>query len=327
MLKAAGRRGFLVWVLWGFAGVLYLVAAPSDPAEEAGFVLPEKDPVLQRSLERLLTGPPFRELTRRSLISVAVVDLTDASGIRYAGVAEQTMRYAASLPKIAILLGAFDRIARGQVAYTKELSRQLTDMIRFSNNPAATDSLRLVGFRQLGLILQDPRLRLYDPGRGGGLWVGKDYGGGLGYGPRDPLHGISHGANAEQVARFLVMMERGELISPWASAEMKEILSDPGIRHKFVKGLEDSPGVRIFRKSGTWRHWHCDAALVEHQDGRRYVAVGLIEHETGGKALERLIRGLDDLILAMNPVHPRNGVRTSNPPAGRFAVPATPARR
>lgn len=250
----------------------------------------------------MLQRQPFLGLARQGLISVALVDLSDPTRLRFAGVQERTMRYAASLPKIAILLGAFDRVVRGKLSYSAELREQLTAMIRVSSNSAATNTLRLVGFQHLGALLQDPRLLLYDRVRGGGLWVGKDYGGGLGYGPRDPLHGLSHGATAEQVARFLVMMDQGGLINPWVSAEVKRILSKPAIQHKFVKGLAGRPGISLFRKSGTWKHWHCDAALVERSDGRRYVAVGLVEHERGGRVLEELIRGLDDLITRGDPV-------------------------
>jgi beta-lactamase class A len=76
---------------------------------------------------------------------------------------------------------------------------------------------------------------------------------------------------------------------------MKEILSRPGIQHKFVKGLASRPGRRIYRKSGTWRNWHCDAALIE-AGSKKYVAVALMEDSRGGKALPELIRKIDDLI-------------------------------
>lgn len=295
-VRGIGRGLVLFWVVVLVTGTS--IPAGADPLESrwgSTFLLPPKDSELQAALERILARPPFRRLAREARISVALVDMADPLRLRYAGFLDQTMRYAASLPKLAILLGAFEQVVRGRLSYTPQLKAKLADMIRYSSNPAATDTLRLIGFQRLGMILQDPRFRLYDPDRGGGLWVGKDYGGGLGYGPRDPLYGLSHGATAEQAARFLVMMDRGELVSPWASAEMKELLSQPGIRHKFVKGLASRPGVRIYRKSGTWKRWHCDAALVEHPEGRRYVAVGLVEDPDGGRILEELIQHLDDL--------------------------------
>jgi beta-lactamase class A len=86
-------------------------------------------------------------------------------------------------------------------------------------------------------------------------------------------------------------------VNPQFSAEIKEILGDPGIHHKFVKGLEALPGVRsIYRKSGTWQDSHCDAALVEHA-GRKYIAVALMKDARGGDVLPKLIQKLDSLVL------------------------------
>jgi beta-lactamase class A len=96
------------------------------------------------------------------------------------------------------------------------------------------------------------------------------------------------------VARFLVMLDRGELVSPWASGEMKAIMAHPAIHHKFVLGLDARPDSRIFRKSGTWRNWHADAAIVE-RDGKKSVAVALLETSATG-ILAQLIVKLDDLI-------------------------------
>jgi beta-lactamase class A len=78
---------------------------------------------------------------------------------------------------------------------------------------------------------------------------------------------------------------------------MKAILSKPGINHKFVKGLNRShPGAEIYRKSGSWRHWHADSAMVE-RDGHRYIAVALANDSRGGKWLEKLIVAMDDLVI------------------------------
>ncbi|MDH3459109.1 MAG: hypothetical protein OER90_19890 [Gemmatimonadota bacterium] len=70
-------------------------------------------------------------------------------------------------------------------------------------------------------------------------------------------------------------------------------MSNPAIKHKFVLGLQERPGSRIFRKSGTWRNWHADAAIVE-RDGKKSVAVALLETSAKGM-LRQLIVKLDDL--------------------------------
>ena len=78
---------------------------------------------------------------------------------------------------------------------------------------------------------------------------------------------------------------------------MKQTLSQPGIRHKFVKGLESRPGVEMYRKSGTWQDFHADSALVEHGP-RKFVMVGLAQHRDGGEWLARLAAPLHDLVVA-----------------------------
>ncbi len=267
----------------------------AQAARTGTLALPPQDPQLQRGLDRILAERPFRRLVSQKRMSVALVDLSDPSVIRYAGLDDGRMRYAASLPKIAIMLGAFDRIDRGDLPYTPELRVRMEDMIRRSSNSESTRLIEQVGFESIARTLRDGRYQFYNPRRGGGLWVGRDYGGGPGLWRRDPLNNLSHGASARQVARFLVMMDRGELVSPWASAEMKSIMGHPDINHKFVLGLERRPTSRIFRKSGSWKQWHADAAIVE-RDGRKYVAVALVESMTAKGVLSDLIVRLDDLI-------------------------------
>ncbi len=263
------------------------------------YVLPAPDAALQARLARVLQQQPYRLLTAEGRLSVALVDITDLDHVRYAGHDEDRMRYAASLPKIGILLCVFDQIDKGQIQYTPALRRRLELMIRNSDNKISSEMIRRVGFQNIARALEDPRHELYDPDRKGGIWVGRGYGGIVGLWRRDRMAGISHGATARQTARFFVMLERGELVSPWASAEMKSILSEPQIHHKFVRGLETfRPGSVIYRKSGTWRNYHSDAALVE-RDGRTYVAVALLESPTTSTAgvLASLIVQLDSLVF------------------------------
>lgn len=153
-----------------------------------------------------------------------------------------------------------------------------------------------VGMASLAGLLQSRGYRFYDTSLNGGLWVGKAYAGGSAY-KRDPLHNISHGATAYQVARFYYMLETGKLVSAEYSRQMKQIMSNPGIHHKFVKGLEEShPDARIYRKSGTWRHYHADSAIVERA-GRRYIAVALAEDSDGGEWMKDLIVKMDEIVM------------------------------
>lgn len=279
-------------------GASRLDARCGSPSEnEASLVFPDADTELQRGLDQVLAAPPYARMVARNRLSVVLVNLSDPCRLRYSAVSDNEMRYAASLPKIAILLTVFDRIDRGTLDYTPDLRQRLERMIRRSSNRDSTALIRVVGFEAIAEVLRDPRYELYDEKRQGGLWVGKDYGGGLGRWKRDPLRQVSHGATARQVARFFVMMNRGQLVSPWASAEMKEILGRSQLQHKFVRGLSRRPGSVIYRKSGTWQRWHADAALVE-RNGKTYVAVALLESENAQGVMSALIVKLDDLIAA-----------------------------
>jgi len=85
---------------------------------------------------------------------------------------------------------------------------------------------------------------------------------------------------------------------------MKAVLGDPGIHHKFVKGLESRPGATIYRKSGTWQQFHADGALVE-SGGRKLVLVGLAEDARGGEWLAGIAAPLHDLVLERPASAPR----------------------
>ncbi len=289
---------FLVLFAILFTGGFHLLSGPGLGAQET--CPPLKvcvDPALQKALERLVADLDMDGAVHSKHLSVALVDITRPHAPRMATLNGDTMMYAASLPKIAILLGAFDRIQKGDLPFDRETKETLTRMIRNSSNSCATEMLNRVGKDYLADLLQSRRYRLYDPRFNGGLWVGKEYGKSPAF-RRDPMYNLSHGATAIQTARFYYMLETGRLVSPELSRKMKKILGKPAICHKFVKGLTaERPGSKIFRKSGTWRSYHADSAIVE-RDGRKYIAVALA-HRAGAGAewFPRLIVGLDDLIF------------------------------
>jgi beta-lactamase class A len=262
---------------------------------EAADFWSSKDRTLQAGLEEILRRQGLTEAARNGRLAVAVADITDSTAPRVATVNGDRMMYAASLPKIAILLGAMDKIQREQIVPDDALSSDIEQMIRYSSNSAATRVLQWVGREPLIELLQSQRLKLYDPAHNGGLWVGKDYGGNPAY-RRDPLHNLSHGATAMQVTRLFYLLESGQLLDPERTALMKSALSEPGIRHKFVKGLEGRPEATIYRKSGTWRQFHADGALVE-SGGRKLVLVGLADDPRGGEWLASIAAPLYDLVV------------------------------
>jgi len=289
MCKRCGIRFYFLIIILILATPVYTNQLPADLTETC-------DPKLQRGLYQCLVSLHLEKAVNRKSLSIVLVDITDPSFPRMAYVNPNEMMYAASLPKIAILLGAFERIANGEMTLDAATRDKLALMIRNSSNHAATEILNKVGKAYLARLLQSPRYRLYDPQRNGGLWVGKEYSK-SGTWKRDPLHNLSHGATALQVARFYYLLQTGRLVSPELSRQMKTILGNPAIAHKFVKGLKSvHPESRIYRKSGTWRQYHSDSAIIEH-DGRRYIAVALAKSPRGGKWLSDLIVAMDNLVF------------------------------
>ena len=284
----------------GAIGALVLVSAlgfPADAERASGVELADQlslDPTLERSLRDVVEGLGLGGRVAEKRLAISLVDVTDLEHVRYAGLNDREMMYAASLPKICALVAGFERIQGGQLEYTPAVKQMFTRMVRYSSNADASRAIQTVGFDYISRVLTSSKYNLYDPSQNGGLWLGKAYGGPRDYWKPDPLHHLSHGATTLQVARFFLMLQEGRLVSPEYNAEIKEILSKPGLHHKFVKGLEGR-GCVIYRKSGTWSRYHADAALVEH-GGKTYIAVALMEDENGGQIFPQLIQRLDDVI-------------------------------
>jgi len=259
-------------------------------------LLQSRDPWLQEQLRAKLKEIGLDRVAAERRLAVALVDITVMDKPRVAAVNAHEMMYAASLPKIAILLGAFQKAQDGKLELDSETRALLTQMIRNSSNSAATTMLERVGYSYVADVLQSDRYDLYDEKMNGGLWVGKPYAK-KGAWKRDPMHNLSHGATPFQVARFYYLLETGQLVSPTACTEMLEMLSNPAIQHKFVSGLNaHRPGSTIYRKSGTWRTYHSDSAVIE-RDGRRYIAVAMANHPSGSRWLSQVIVAMDDIVF------------------------------
>jgi beta-lactamase class A len=255
------------------------------------------DAGLQIDLERRLSADPeWRRLIQRKQLAVGVVDLSQDAP-RFARVNGNQMMYAASLPKIAILLAAYASFEDGTLAETPAMHDDLAAMIRVSSNAAATRVLDAVGMRKLERVMRDPRFGFYDEARGGGLWVGKRYAA-TGIRRGDPLFNVSHGATATQVCRFYYMLATRQLINEHRSEQMLADLADPGIHHKFVAELEKrAPLAQIFRKSGSWRRWHADSVLVQGTQWRNYILVALVESDNGEAILRGLVPAVESILL------------------------------
>jgi beta-lactamase class A len=280
-----------------FLAVLLLVLTPIVVASSDWQPLYSRvDPKLQAAMEkRLNANPEWARLIRGNKMAIGLVDLSGAVP-RFARVNGNQMMYAASLPKIAILLGVYVSFDDGSLEETESIHADLADMIRVSSNAAATRLIDKVGMKKIQTILQDPKYGFYDEKTGGGLWLGKRY---ASDGPRvgDPVHNISHGATATQVCRFFYLLAEGRLINAERSAQMLNDLSDPHLHHKFVSQVEKrAPGALMYRKSGTWKQWHSDAIMVRGSKWRDYILVGLVESNSGETVLRQVLPAMEELI-------------------------------
>jgi beta-lactamase class A len=255
-----------------------------------------QDEGLQRQVDQALAELDLDDEARAGRLGVALIDLSRQGAPRVASVNGDEMMYAASLPKIAILLAAFEKVAQGDMTLDDATEFRLSRMIKASSNRYATEMMHEVGKEYIARVLLSPRYRLYDPEHNGGLWVGKDYAK-AGLWRRDPLHNLSHGATAMQVARFYYLLATEKLVTPEYSRKMREILGDSELDHKFVRALRKiDPDAAVSRKSGSWSIYHCDSALVQ-RDGHRYIAVALRQGSNDSEWLGRIITKLDSVIV------------------------------
>lgn len=256
-----------------------------------------KDPVLQKKLNSLIKQENLAEETRRGALALTLLILSDSQHPRLAQLNGDKMMYAASLPKIVILLGAAVAIDEGRLELDVETRQDIHRMIRRSCNECSNRMIERVGEEKLIEIVQSPRFQFYD-NQVGGLWLGKAFGPNLAW-KRDPRLNLSHAATTFQTARFYCGLDRGTLVSPEQNQLMMDAMSRPGINHKFVKGLKSYEDIEIFRKSGTWATWHADSALVRSGDVT-YVIVGLAHSPFGGRWLEELAGPLHKLAVSQS---------------------------
>lgn len=227
------------------------------------------------------------------------VGVLDLRGARLAWLRPDAIAYAASLPKIGILLAWTEAHAGELPRLDAGTRRELGEMIKRSSNELATKFSRELGIARVQASLDAHGF--YDATRGGGIWFGKHYGRDSER-VRDPVGDHSHAANVRQLLRFYLRLEQGRLISPEASRVMREIFASPEIPHvadRAVKGLAGR-GLEIRRKSGWWEKWSHDSAVVTGP-GRHYLLVVLTEHPGGTEYLEEFAARIDDALGAGAP--------------------------
>ena len=255
------------------------------------------DSQLQKKLETSLNAnKTWAKLIKRKKMAVGLVDISDPYHVKFARVNGSEMMYAASLPKLAVLLAAEQALENGSLESSEQVLYDMREMISQSDNQSATRLIDQLGFVKIESTLTDPKYELYDPEYGGGLWVGKRYAKkGMRY--PDPIMGLSHGASVTQVCRFYYLLAMGKLVSRERSTQMLSMLADPELHHKFVNSLDHlAPKAKLYRKSGTWRNWHSDSILVWGPVWRRYILVALIEDPKGETILRELVPTVENVL-------------------------------
>jgi beta-lactamase class A len=223
------------------------------------------------------------------------VGVLDLKAPRLAMIHPDREEYAASVPKVGILLAYFQLHPEAATNLNARIRHELGLMAKASNNEMAAKFSREMGLKQIQAVLNS--YRFYDTNQGGGIWVGKHYGkGDERYG--DPVGNHSHAATVRQLLRYFLMLEQGKLVSPAASKTMHEIFESSDIPHdhiKFVKGLS-ARNVQIIRKWGSWEDWLHDSAVVTG-GGRHYIIVALTKHPKGDDYLVELAKAVDDVMM------------------------------
>ncbi len=285
---------FLFLSLFSLTGAL-AKDTPSAKEERSPEVVLYQNAALQLALQdQIMANKRWKRLIDQKRMAISLVDLgddSDAAEIHYASINGDHMMYAASMPKIAILYAAFDAIEEGDMRLTPTIQSDMWLMISKSNNAASTRMIDRVGFQRIEDLMCNPENPFYDKEGIGGLWVGKRY---AAQGKRnpEPIQGLSHAATTQAVAKMYYQMATGQLINKKRSQQMLKYLKDPSLHHKFVNTLDQiAPQADIYRKSGSWRNWHCDSVLVRDEArGKNYILVAMVQSKDGEKIIRSLVR-------------------------------------
>ena len=283
----------------------HLTFGPADPVklpfQMDGDLPPLRskvDDALQNRLtNKLNKNAKWKQLITDKKLAVGLVDIRDPYNVKFARINGNEMMYAASLPKIAILLAAMDALEKGELTETKKVTYDMHRMICNSDNHASTRMIDCLGYQKIEDVLTDSIYQFYDEEFGGGLWIGKRYAA-SGLRHPDPIKGLSHAATVSQVCRFYYQLAMGKLVNYERSKQMLDIMVDPALHHKMVYTIDRiAPEAKVYRKSGSWGGFHSDSALVwGKKPSRRYILVALTEDPQGEKIIRDLVKVAEDVL-------------------------------
>ena len=162
----------LLTLVLGVTGCTTIVTSTKRDLENYALVYgTPTDPELQARLETIEADLRAKfDMTTEQ----AAVGLLDLKTLRLAMIHPDRIEYAASIPKIGILLAWFQLHPEAATNLNAETRHELGLMAKASNNEMATKFSRELGLKQIQAVLNS--YLLYDTNHGGGIWVGKHYG-------------------------------------------------------------------------------------------------------------------------------------------------------
>lgn len=112
---------------------------------------------------------------------------------------------------------------------------------------------------------------------------------------RQPLPDLKgqNTSSPQDLALLLVELERGHLLTTTSHQQAYEILRRTRIRSLLPSGL--GPGVQIFHKTGDIGKMVGDAGIILLPNGKRYIAVAMVERPRNDRRANQLISKLSQL--------------------------------
>src|SRR5438067_13615511 len=156
-----------------FAQAAATTIATTSPASRpfADYVLDyttPTDPALQSKIEHIDSELRDKYAMQGDQTAVGVLDLVN---LRLAMIRPDAIEYAASVPKIGILLAYFQLHPQAATNLDPQTRHELGLMAKQSNNEMASKFSHELGLASIQKVLNDDGF--YDEAHGGGIWVGK----------------------------------------------------------------------------------------------------------------------------------------------------------
>jgi len=159
-------KNFVI-ILTVFCLVVNICQAKNTVESNLPFSIPDEkifplrqlvDKDLQKKLESTLKkNKKWIKLVKKKKMAVGLVDISDPYNVKFARVNGSEMMYAASLPKLSILLAISQSFEDSTLIETEEIREDMQEMISKSDNAAATRLIDRIGLAKINEVLRDPK--------------------------------------------------------------------------------------------------------------------------------------------------------------------------